>query len=164
MAYAGMVSTSVALAGYVLKWFCYQPVAPALIFLPAPLIAFGLGGLFTTISAMIADVCDEDELKVGVRREGMFGAIYWWMVKLGTAAALGLSGYLLNFTGFRQELGMNQGAESLLLMRIFEIGLPLVTYALAILAMSGYDLDAKKMHAIRLKLEQRRGKSIPSAA
>jgi GPH family glycoside/pentoside/hexuronide:cation symporter len=156
---AFIVSTSIAIAGYVLKWFCYQPVAPALIFLPAPLIAFGLGGLFTTVSAMIADVCDEDELEAGVRREGMFGAVYWWMVKLGTAVALGVSGYLLNFTGFLQAAGANQPPQTLLLMRIFEVGLPIVTYLFAIVAISGYDLDVKRVHAIRLELEERRGKS-----
>ena len=32
---------------------------------------------------MIADVCDQDELKTGERREGMYGAIFWWVVKLG---------------------------------------------------------------------------------
>ena len=64
------------------------------------LIAFGLGGLFTTVLSMIADVCDEDEQENGHRREGTFGAIYWWMVKLGTAVALAISGYLLNVTGF----------------------------------------------------------------
>ncbi|MEM7227016.1 MAG: hypothetical protein AAF495_28875, partial [Pseudomonadota bacterium] len=35
-----------------------------------------------------ADVCDLDELENGMpRKEGTFGAIYWWMVKLGQAIA-----------------------------------------------------------------------------
>jgi GPH family glycoside/pentoside/hexuronide:cation symporter len=161
---AFIASTSIAIMGYVIKGFCYQPGAPNLNFLPAPLIAFGLGGLFTTVSAMIADVCDQDELEVGTRREGMFGAIYWWMVKLGTAVALFVSGYLLNFTGFLQELGAHQSERSLLLMRIFETGLPILAYALAIAAVSSYDLDAKRVQAIRLELEQRRGKSASSGA
>ena len=37
--------------------------------------------------SMTADVCDLDELATGKRREGIFGAIYWWMVKLGFAVA-----------------------------------------------------------------------------
>ncbi len=156
---AFIVSTSIAIAGYAVKWFCYRSGSPNLIFMPAPLIAFGLGGLFTTVSAMIADVCDEDELEIGYRREGTFGAIYWWMVKLGTAVALGISGYLLNFTGFLQELGAHQSHRSLLLMRVFEIGLPILTYSFAIIAVSTYDLDAEKVQAIRLELEKRRGKT-----
>jgi GPH family glycoside/pentoside/hexuronide:cation symporter len=156
---AFIISTSIAITGYVMKWFCYKPGMPNLIFFPTPLIAFGLGGLFTTISAMIADVCDQDELDNGYRREGTFGAIYWWMVKLGMAVALAIAGHLLNLTGFLQELGPNQSARSLFLMRVFEVGLPILTYGLAILAVASYDLDQDKVQAIRLELEKRRGKA-----
>ena len=31
--------------------------------------------------SMTADVCDLDELRTGKRREGVLGAVYWWMVK-----------------------------------------------------------------------------------
>jgi len=157
---AFMISTSIAIAGYILKWFCYRPGSPNLLFLPAPLIAFGLGGLFTTVSAMIADVCDQDELEIGYRREGTFGAIYWWMVKLGMAVALAISGRLLNVTGFLQELGAHQSERTLLLMRVFEIGLPIIAYALALFAIATYDLDQEKVQEIRLELEKRRGKTL----
>jgi glycoside/pentoside/hexuronide:cation symporter, GPH family len=156
---AFVISTSIAITGYVLKWFCYQPGSPHLLFLPAPLIAFGLGGLFTTVGAMIADVCDVDELENGTRREGMFGAVYWWTVKLGTAAALALGGWLLNRTGFLQELGANQTEQALLLMRVFEVGLPVLFYGLAIAAILSYDLTPQRMGEIRAELERRRGKA-----
>ncbi|MEZ4764043.1 MAG: MFS transporter [Calditrichia bacterium] len=48
--------------------------------------------------------------ETGERREGMFGSIYWWMVKLGMSLAFGLSGYLLNATGFDVEMGGAQTA------------------------------------------------------
>lgn len=154
---AFLVSTSIAIVGYVLKFFCYQPGQPWLMFVPAPLLSFGLGGLFVTVSAMIADVCDMDELENGTRREGMFGAVYWWMVKLGTAAALVLGGYLLNGTGFDQAVGDNQPARTLFLMRAFECGIPIVLYATAMLAIFTYDLSPEKAHDIRRQLEARRG-------
>jgi GPH family glycoside/pentoside/hexuronide:cation symporter len=156
---AFMIAMGIAIAGYVLKWFCYRPGEPFWLFLPTPLLAFGLGGLFTTVAAMIADVCDQDELEVGYRREGTFGAVYWWMVKLGTAAALAMSGYLLNFTGFLQDLGPNQSERTLYLMRVFEVGLPIVAYAAAILIIASYDLDRTKVDAIRAELEKRRGRA-----
>jgi len=155
---AFIISTCIAMSGYVLKWFCYQPSMPWLLFLPAPLLAFGLGGLFTTVSAMIPDVCDQDELENGFRREGTFGAVYWWMVKLGMAVTLAVSGHLLNVTGFLQELGAHQSPESLFLMRVFEVGLPILAYGLAIAAVSTYDLDQPKVQSIREALEKRRGK------
>jgi GPH family glycoside/pentoside/hexuronide:cation symporter len=78
------------------------------------------------------------------------------------AVALGMAGHLLNLTGFLQGLGSHQSARSLVLMRVFEVGLPIVAYLLAILAVSDYDLDQDKVQAIRLELEKRRGKA-PSA-
>ncbi|MFZ1750272.1 MAG: MFS transporter, partial [Saprospiraceae bacterium] len=77
-----------------MSWFSIDPShgIPWLIFFPIPFIAFGLGGLFTLMMSMTADVCDLDELNNGMpRKEGTFGAIYWWMVKLGQALALVLS-------------------------------------------------------------------------
>ena len=41
---------------------------------------------------MTADVIDIDEVNTGKRREGIFGAIYWWMVKVGYGIAGALSG------------------------------------------------------------------------
>ena len=73
-------------------------------------MAFGLGGLFTLMGSMIADVVDVDELETHQRREGMFGSIFWWVVKVGMAAALAGGGFLLNATGFDVALGGAQTA------------------------------------------------------
>ncbi len=64
-----------------------------------PFFSFGIGGLFTLMMSMTADVCDLDELATGKRREGIFGAIYWWMVKLGFAVAGLLSGAIMALRG-----------------------------------------------------------------
>ena len=131
---------------------------PLLLLLPAPLMAFGLGGLFTLMGSMIADVCDLDELETGERREGMFGSIYWWVVKLGMAAALAVGGFLLNATGFDVALGGNQAEQTILLMRIFDMGVPVLTSALAIWAIMSYTLTEERAHEVREELERRRGK------
>jgi GPH family glycoside/pentoside/hexuronide:cation symporter len=154
---AFIVSTSLSIVGYVLKWFCYDPERPWLLLLPAPLLAFGLGGLFTLMGAMIADVVDVDELETHQRREGMFGSIYWWVVKLGMAAALAGGGYLLNATGFDVALGGQQTARTILLMRLFDVGIPVVGSALAIWAIAAYPVTEAKAHEVRRELERRRG-------
>jgi GPH family glycoside/pentoside/hexuronide:cation symporter len=150
-------STGVSMVGYALKWFCYSPQYPLLLLVPAPLIAFGLGGLFTLMGSMIADVCDFDELQSHERREGMFGSIYWWVVKLGMAAALAIGGVLLNGTGFDVALGGNQAEHTIFLMRIFDMGIPLVGSAIAIWMIASYPITEQKAHEIRMELEERRG-------
>jgi glycoside/pentoside/hexuronide:cation symporter, GPH family len=128
-----------------------------LLLLPAPLIAFGLGGLFTLMGSMVADVCDLDELESHERREGMFGSIYWWVVKLGMAAALALGGLLLNATGFDVTLGGEQTASTIYQMRMFDVGIPLISSVIAIWVIASYPITEQKAHEVRLELERRRG-------
>jgi len=158
---AFFVATGVSMLGYALKWVCYNPAHPMLVVLPAPLLAFGLGGLFTLMPSMIADVVDVDELKTHQRREGMYGSIFWWTVKLGMAAALAGGGYLLNATGFDVELGGAQTARSITLLRLCDAGIPVVTSAIAIWAVLRYPITETRANEVRQELEQRRGHAGP---
>jgi GPH family glycoside/pentoside/hexuronide:cation symporter len=72
-------------------------------FFALPFFSFGIGSLFTLMMSMTADVCDLDELNTGKRREGIFGAIYWWMVKFGFAIAGLLSGAIMSYVGFTPD-------------------------------------------------------------
>lgn len=155
---AFFVSTGVAMIGYGLKWFCYNPDVPLLLLLPAPLMAFGLGGLFTLMGSMMGDVCDMDELETGERREGMYGSIFWWVVKLGMAMALALGGVLLNVTGFDVALAGNQHEETIFLMRLFDMGIPFLSSGLAIWIIYRYPITEERALEIRATLEQRRGR------
>ena len=151
------VTTGISMFGYLLKWVCYSPETPWMLSLPAPLIAFGFGGLFTLMPAMVADVVDADELNTNERREGMYGSIFWWVVKLGMAAALAGGGFLLNATGFDVNLGTGQSEDTLFLMRIFDILVPFAASAIAIWAVASYTITEEKAHEIRTQLEARRG-------
>lgn len=68
-----------------------------------PFFSFGIGGLFTLIMSMTADVIDLDVLNTGLRREGSFGAIYWWMVKFCFAIAGLLSSLLMGWVGYTPD-------------------------------------------------------------
>ena len=155
--HAFFVCIGISTLGYGLKWFCYDPANPWLLLLPAPLMAFGLGSLFTLMGSMVADVCDQDELKTGERREGMYGAIFWWVVKLGMAAALAAGGFLLNATGFDVDLAGDQTERTLFLMRVFDVTVPLVASIVALLLIASYGITEPKARAIRAALEERRG-------
>jgi GPH family glycoside/pentoside/hexuronide:cation symporter len=162
---AFFVSTGVSVFGYALKWVCYNPDHPWLVLLPAPFLAFGLGGLFTLMGSMIADVVDADELETHERREGMFGSIYWWVVKLGMAAALAGGGFLLNATGFDVDLGGAQTDRTIFLMRFFDVVVPMITSCVAIWAIAAYPITEERAHETREELERRRGVAgAPTAA
>jgi GPH family glycoside/pentoside/hexuronide:cation symporter len=154
---AFIISTLISIVGYILKWWGFNPDNPWLIFMPLPLMAFGIGGLFTLMMSMTADVCDLDELNNGMpRKEGTFGAIYWWMVKLGQAIALVLGGLVLKLVGFDQNAAV-QTVETITRLRVADIVIPAITAGLAIVVMWKYDLTEEKAREIKRQLVERRG-------
>lgn len=158
-----IIATSITMFGSLLKWFCYDPMAAWKVLLPAPFMAVGMGALFTLMGSMIADVCDLDELETGERREGMYGSIYWWMVKLGMALAFGLSGFLLNATGFDVEMLGAQSSDTFFWMRVIDVLVPAVTALIAIVAVASYKITEERSFEIRTELEKRRGVPEPEA-
>ena len=150
------VMIGLSMFGYLLKWPCYSIDYPYLILIPAIFIPCGLGALFTLMGSMIADVCDEDELTTGERREGMFGSIFWWVVKLGMSLALMIGGYLLVVTGFDVELP-EQSESTLFWLRVFDTVFPAITSGLAICLVSFYSITEARARGIREELEARRG-------
>lgn len=154
---AFIISTVISIIGYGLKWWGFNPGNPWLIFMPIPLMSFGIGGLFTLMMSMTADVCDLDELNNGMpRKEGTFGAIYWWMVKLGQALALVLGGLVLKLVGFDQNAAVQAG-ETITKLRLADITIPALTAFLAIVVMWKYDLTEEKARKIKEELVAHRG-------
>jgi len=154
---AFIISTALSIIGYLLKWYGFSPDNSWLIFMPIPLMSFGIGGLFTLMLSMTADVCDLDELNNGMpRKEGTFGAIYWLMVKLGQALSVILGGFVLKFVGFDAGLA-TQSVETMTNLRLADIIIPATTAGLAILIMWNYDITEEKAHEIKAKLIERRG-------
>ncbi len=154
---AFIISTALSIAGYLLKWLGFNPENPWMMFMPIPLMSFGIGGLFTLMMSMTADVCDLDELNNGMpRKEGTFGAIYWWMVKLGQGLALVLGGLVLKIVGFDQNAAV-QSVETITNLRLADILIPAMTAALAIVVMWNYDLTEERARAIKEELVRRRG-------
>jgi GPH family glycoside/pentoside/hexuronide:cation symporter len=153
-----LITISLSIIGYAFKWIGYNPDYPYWLLYAAPFVAFGTGSLFTLMGSMISDVCDFDELKTHQRREGVFGAIYWWMVKVGMALAGLLTGVLLKVSGFDVALGAAQAESTLLMIRVFDVGIPIVTSLAALWIIATYKLTETKVYDIRDELEKRRGK------
>jgi GPH family glycoside/pentoside/hexuronide:cation symporter len=149
-----MLSQSVSIVGYILLWFLMVPGQPWLFMLALPFFSFGIGGLFTLMMSMTADVCDLDELATGKRREGIFGAIYWWMVKFGFAIAGLLSGAIMSFVGFAPGAA-SQAAGAVDGLRLFYSGVPIFGTLLALWIMRDYDLDEQRANEVRAELERR---------
>ena len=147
-----LISQGISIIGYILFWFLFVPGKPYLFLIALPFFSFGIGGLFTLMMSMTADVCDLDELNTGKRREGAFGAIYWWMVKFGFAIAGLLSGVFMAWVGFTPDAA-TQPEGAVTGMRMFYSGFPILGTLLAMWIMKDYDLTEEKAMAIKAQLD-----------
>ena len=107
---------------------------------------------------MTADVCDLDELNTGKRREGIFGAIYWWMVKLGFAIAGLLSGAIMSYVGFVPDAD-TQPEGALVGLRLFFSAVPISGTLIAMWIMSDYDVSEARAQEIRTAINQKKAVS-----
>ena len=155
---AFLSSQGISIIGYIMLWFLFIPGKPYMFILALPFFSFGIGSLFTLMMSMTADVIDLDELNTGQRREGIFGAIYWWMVKFGFAIAGLLSGAIMTVVGFDPEVA-TQPETAITGLRAFYSGLPILGTLLAIYVMRNYDVTEERANEIRAILENRKTKA-----
>lgn len=104
-----------------IRWFVYRPgrFDTTLSWTSLEAVGASLGAVFQSLiwldpltggmfwigvgvlgQSLIADVCDDDEVRNGRRREGMFGAIYGWATKASFAISFVMIGVFLNGIGF----------------------------------------------------------------
>jgi len=152
---AFMISQGISIVGYIMLWFLFIPGKPYLFIFALPFFSFGIGSLFVLMMSMTADVIDLDELNTGLRREGTFGAIYWWMVKFGFAIAGGLSGVIMSSVGFDSGAAVQpEGAVDGL--RLSFSGIPILGTLIAMLVMRNYEVTEESANKVREELERRK--------
>jgi GPH family glycoside/pentoside/hexuronide:cation symporter len=152
---AFLLSQSISIVGYILLFLLFVPGKPYLFLFALPFFSFGIGSLFTLMMSMTSDVIDIDELNTGKRREGSLGAIYWWMVKFGTAVAGLISGLILSLVSF-QSNAPTQTDETMFWLRVFFVGIPILGTLTALWAMKDYDIDEVKAKEVRNLLDKRK--------
>lgn len=151
---AFLISQGISVLGYIMLWFLFIPGKPYMFIFALPFFSFGIGSLFVLMMSMTADVIDLDELKTGLRREGTFGAIYWWMVKFGFAIAGGLSGVIMSSVGFDSGVTVQpEGAVEGL--RLSFSGIPILGTVIAMLVMRNYSVTEESAGIVRAELDKR---------
>jgi len=149
------VLTLVGAAG---KWFLYTPGHEWKILFDALLCGPVWIAINILTPAMLADVCDDDEHRHGLRREGVFGAIFLWVQKMGYSAAFFGALLSLKLTGFDAALGGAQSSDTILRLRLILTLSTAIWGVLAIFLLQLYPLNRQRAYQIRDALEARRGK------
>jgi len=138
---------------------------------PRPLLLGNLlagafaAALWVLPGSMLADVADEDELRTGQRREGLFFGLLNFGEKVAAGAALLLAGVLLDvFVGFVP--GQAQSAEAVSRIGLLFGILPAAILGAAAIAIGAYRLHRRAVLDIQQELHRRRAVplSAPAAA
>ena len=143
---------------FIATWILYNPEIKWLQLLASGGIAFTGAGFWMLYGSMLADVIDCDELETGKRREGAFNACGSWMMKVGMALGIGISGIVLESTGFDAALEGAQSGHALTMIRIYLAAIPVTGLTIALVALSRFGLTPEKMVEVRARLEEKRGK------
>ncbi len=119
----------------------------------AILIGVGLSGLILIGDVIIAEVVDEDEVKVGQQRAGMYFGMSGFIITLSGMLVSGVFGILLPRFGYNTLLEV-QPASVDLGFRIFLTIPPIIGFLLAILALYLYPLHGKRLKEVRRALKK----------
>ncbi len=141
--------------GTALKWWAMNPEHPEYQFILPFFFSVGIGSVYTVLPTMMADVTDMDELQHGVRREGMFGAVMAFLMKMvGTFTPI-LAGIVLVMSGFDPALEYEQPDEVIFRMRLMYSLVPagMLFFALAILWR--YPLTRDRVNQVKAELKKR---------
>jgi GPH family glycoside/pentoside/hexuronide:cation symporter len=107
--------------------------------------------------SMLGEVVDEDELRSGERREGLYFGLFTFLRKLGGALAVALALAVLDLSGYAND--QPQGEATLTTIRVLTAVVPGVFVALGAWVALGYPLTRARHDEILRELARRRGQA-----
>lgn len=110
------------------------------------------------VSSMVADVCDEDELKTGLRREGVYGAVNGLAMKAALAFTMIAGGAMIKLSGYDPKVAESAGSipfEIAMRMKIFMIGGQVLAITFAIVVFLFYPITRQRAEETRQILDER---------
>lgn len=141
----------------VMRWWLYTPANMYLQLISLAVACPGTTAVWIITGSMLADITDEDELRSGLRREGMYGAVYSWIFKVGLASVMSVSGVLVDAAGVIAD-APQQSAETIFSLRWMFAFVPAVLVLMAVVLIWFYPLNEKRAHEVREELDAREQK------
>ena len=152
---AMLLGLGLILLGTIANYFAIDPRWPWAMFVAGGVTAIGLQGCWLMIDSMVADVCDDDELKTGRRREGMFSAVKGFALKAAQGITFGIGGYMATAAGYDPIVVDASGLDeaTAVRMKIFLIGFQVLGLLLSIFLMWFYPISRERAAETQRKLE-----------
>jgi len=154
-----IVGLALGCAGSASQIFTLTPVYPYLQLISSFIFGLGMQGCWLMVSSMVADVCDVDEVKTGLRREGMYGAVTGFAQKIAISLTALAGGLLLVVSGFDAKTASffgNISPDTLLKMKYYFIAVQSIGLLLTIIAFVFYPISRKRAEEVRKILDDRK--------
>jgi GPH family glycoside/pentoside/hexuronide:cation symporter len=146
-----LLGMTVAATSFLIQFLTFNPAHPYMELISFCMMSPSIAFIWLLLPSMVADVCDVDELATGLRREGMYGAVYGWILKLGVSIGLLLSGFVLTLAGIVPAAEI-QSPEAIRNLRILFSLVPFLFTMGAVVLMSRYPLTEARMKELNDQL------------
>jgi GPH family glycoside/pentoside/hexuronide:cation symporter len=113
----------------------------------------GFGGMLYFIWYIVADVIDDDELKTGFRREGMFFGIANFFMRLSMILSITTISLVFTETGWDQYVA-NPGIDVKIGLRFLFVVVPAIALGISLVALYFYPYTKKKVLDMKEKLAE----------
>jgi GPH family glycoside/pentoside/hexuronide:cation symporter len=152
---AMIIALSTALFGTGVSWFTLTPAMPYLQLLSGVILGMGVQSCWLLVSSLMGDIIDDDELRTGLRQEGIYSSASGFVLKVALALTAIFSGYVLQFSGF------DAGAETTspevgYKMKVIFVSLQAVGLLTALGLMIMFPINRQKAEETRRILDERK--------
>ncbi len=154
---AMIVGLSLVLTGTIMNYFAIDPRWPWALYVAAFVMFLGMQGCWLMVASMVADVCDDDELKSDRRREGMFSAAIGFGLKAAQGLTFGIGGYLATAAGFDSVQVAESGLDTEIAnrMKFYLIAFQAIGLIIAIKLMTRYPITREQAQVTQKTLKAR---------
>ncbi|MFK7954858.1 MAG: MFS transporter [Lysobacterales bacterium] len=136
-----------------LSWMLVEPAPAMSDFLPGYFFRMALTGVCIAGNVMLAmsmltDTIEYDARITGMRREGIYAAMYSFVEKLAAALAPFIVGWVLTFAGYDKSLGADdlQTGDALFGIMFGKAYLPAIMIGLSMVVLLFFKLDKQTLH------------------
>ena len=116
------------------------------------LMGIGFGGMLYFIWYIVADTIDYDELKTGVRREGMFFGVANFFMRLSMVLSITTVSFVFTSTGW-EEYVPNPGVNVIVGLRFLFVIVPAIALGISLVCIYFYPFTKQKVLEMKEQLK-----------
>ena len=117
------------------------------------LMGFGFGGMLYFVYLIIADVIDEDELKTGVRHEGIFFGITNFFMRLSMVLSILTVGLVFTASGWG-DYQPSPGVDEIFGLRLLVFLFPAIALGLNLICLKFYPFSKSRVEEIKQQITE----------